>query len=87
MLSHYSDEVNLDMDEPNRKAIRPYENQDFGIMVVKELKALPILDNVINLSDHPLTESQKEILKGLKFCPSPGEPQMGDLRKELDRYH
>ena len=46
------------------------------------------MDNVINLSDHMLTPAQPEILnKGLKFCPTPGEAQMGDLRRDLDKYH
>ena len=55
-----------------------------------ELKSesIPDLDNVINLSDHVLTIPQREILnKVLKFCPTPGDAQMGDLRRDLDKYH
>ena len=35
-----------------------------------------------------LTTAQLEILnKGLKFCPTPGEAQIRDLRRDLDKYH
>ena len=83
--NHYSCETQQGADE--QKCIREAD-WNFDKMVEEKFKSLPTLDNVINLSDHPLTESQKEILnKGLKFCPTPGEPQMGDLRKDLDKYH
>ena len=88
MSNHYSCEARQDTDEQLRNAREGHEISDFDTMVEKEFKSLPLVDNVINLSDYPLTESQKEILnKGLKFCPTPGEPQMGDLRKDLDKYH
>ena len=46
------------------------------------------LDNVVNLSDTPLTEIEKKVLSnGLKFCPTPGEPHMGDVRRDLDKFH
>ena len=65
-----------------------HDGNNFDDLVERELQSLPILDNVINLSDYPLTESQREILnKGLKFCPTPGEPQMGELRRDLDKFH
>ena len=87
MSTHYPDEALLEMDEHLSNATMTCEIQDFRTLVEKELKTLP-MENVINLSDYPLTESQRDILnKGLKFCPTPGEPQMGDLRKDLDRYH
>ena len=45
-------------------------------------------DKVINISDHVLSGPQLEILnRGLKFCPTPGEAHMGDIRRDLDRYH
>jgi hypothetical protein len=40
------------------------------------------------LSNHVLTDAQLSILeKGLKFCPTPGEPHMGNLRRDLDSFH
>jgi len=43
---------------------------------------------VVNLSDHPLTQAQLSVLsKGLQFCPTPGEPDLGTLRDDLDHYH
>ena len=60
----------------------------FRQLVELKSESIPDLDNVINLSDHMLTIPQREILnKGLKFCPTPGEAQMGDLRWDLDKYH
>ena len=44
--------------------------------------------NVVNLSDVSLSEAQLSLLsKGLKFCPTPGEPKMDDLRRDLDSFH
>ena len=47
-----------------------------------------VSDTVINLSDHHLTNAQTSLLsKGLKFCPTPGEPNQGDLWRDLQKYH
>ena len=60
----------------------------FSHLVELKSESFPDFDNVINLSDHMLTIPQREILnKGLKFCQTPGEAQMGDLRRDLDKYH
>ena len=49
---------------------------------------LPPLDDVVNLSDVSLTENERKVLSnGLKFCPTPGEPHMGDVRRDLDKFH
>ena len=49
----------------------------FRQSVELKFKSTPDLDNV-NLSDHMLSTAQLEILnKGLKFCLTPGEAQMG----------
>ena len=58
-------------------------------MLINEASSnLEQLDNVINLSDRQLTTIEKNILnKGLNFCPTPGEPDMGEIRRDLDRYH
>ena len=43
---------------------------------------------VVNLSDHALTADQRSLLElGLKFCPTPGEPDMGEIKKDLDIFH
>ncbi len=45
-------------------------------------------ESVINLSDHQLTLAEISLLaKGLSFCPTPGEPMMGNLREDLDKFH
>ena len=42
---------------------------------------------VVNLSDYTLTESQKSVLrKGLSFCPTPREPDMGEIASDLDKF-
>ena len=43
---------------------------------------------VVNLSSHPLTEPQLSVLsKGLNFCPTPGEPDLGVTKEDMDRFH
>ena len=43
---------------------------------------------VVNLSSIPLTSGQRSVLsKGLLFCPTPGEPDKGTLREDMDRFH
>ena len=43
---------------------------------------------VINLSSFQLTPSMIHLLsKGLNFCPTPGEPDRYQLRKDLDKFH
>ncbi len=45
-------------------------------------------ESVVNLSQYPLTNAQISLLgKGLNFCPSPGEPSLSDLFKDLDKFH
>jgi len=40
--------------------------------------------SVINLSSHILTPTERSVLeKGLKFCPTPGEPNMNELLEDL----
>ena len=47
-----------------------------------------VSDTVVNLSDHTLTEAQCKLLsKGLKFCPTLGEQNQGDLWRDLQNYH
>ena len=43
---------------------------------------------VINLSKYKLTEDEFSILsKGINFCPTPGSPDPGELRTDLDSLH
>ena len=43
---------------------------------------------VVNLSDYVLSKSELSLLeRGLSFCPTPGEPDMGQLRRDLDTFH
>lgn len=43
---------------------------------------------VVNLSDLKLTPSMHSLLsKGLNFCPTPGEPDVQNLRQGLDKFH
>ena len=44
--------------------------------------------SIVNLSDFTLNEHHISLLKrGLKFCPSPGPPNPGELREDMDRVH
>ena len=48
----------------------------------------PFRDTVINLSSQPLTPAQISLLsKGLNFCPTPGKPDMGQIRSDLEKFH
>ena len=42
---------------------------------------------VVNLSTRPLTETETNVLaKGLKFCPTPGEPDLYNLQQDLREF-
>jgi hypothetical protein len=44
--------------------------------------------SVVNLSNVVLTKDQYMVLsKGLKFCPTPGLPDPGEQRGDLDKFH
>ena len=43
---------------------------------------------VVNLSNQVLTPAQYKLLcRGLKFCPSPGEPDLSSCQADLTSYH
>ena len=45
-------------------------------------------ESVVNLSQRPLSIHETKLLsKGMRFCPTPGEPNMRDLHRDLDQYH
>ncbi len=44
--------------------------------------------SVINYSTMKLSDNHISLLsKGLKFCPTPGHPNTGDLREDMDKLH
>ena len=44
--------------------------------------------SVVNLSHFKLEESHISLLsRGLKFCPTPANPNIGQLQEDLDRLH
>ena len=46
------------------------------------------MTNIVNLSDFTLTALQQTALsKGLKFCPTPGQPDPGELAEDLSTFH
>ena len=65
-------------------------NANLVAMFDNEIKQ-PLTSNhvtVTNLSNHHLSNTELSLLeKGLSFCPTPGEPHMGDLRRDLDKFH
>jgi len=45
-------------------------------------------DSVGNISNYNSTEAQHSLLsKGLNFCPTPGEPNFGEIRQDMDHFH
>lgn len=43
---------------------------------------------VVNLSSRQVTSAELALLgKGINFCPTSGEPKMGDLVNDLDYFH
>ena len=60
----------------------------FSILLDEESAQLGEIDNVVNLSEKTFTPQEYDILnKGLNFCPTPGPPDMGEIRRDLDKYH
>ena len=49
----------------------------------------PLIENsVLNLSNtHICNVALKVLEKGLNFCPTPGEPHLGDLKRDLENFH
>ena len=60
----------------------------FTSQTMEEFNLLSDLDDVVNLSSNTLSDAEKSVLKySLKFCPTPGEPHIGETRCNLDRFH
>ena len=46
------------------------------------------IESVVNLSSHTLTQPETAILtRGLKFCPTPGEPDLSEQHADLEKFH
>jgi len=46
------------------------------------------VNSVVNISDVKLSKAELDLLsKGLNFCPTPGEPDFGEIRRDLDTFH
>ena len=44
--------------------------------------------SVVNLSNHTLTQAQTSLFsKGLNFCPTPFETNLGTIRQDFDKFH
>ena len=68
------------------------QNNNLDLLSVFRNKiCTPVIDepvSVINLSDYRLSRDELSLLdRGLNFCPTPGEPHLGDLRRDLDCFH
>lgn len=70
------------------------ENKTITDDLITKLDALldithvPHPSQVVNLSNRVLNSHELAVLqKGLSFCPTPGEPKMGDLVNDLDYFH
>ena len=64
-------------------------DDDFYVLNINNNSNDPKLDTlVVNLSAHTLTADEISVLKrGMKFCPTPGEPNFGELREDLNNFH
>ena len=62
---------------------------DFYVLNTNNNSNDPTLDTlVVNLSAHTLTVDEISVLnRGMKFFPTPGEPNFGELREDLNNFH
>lgn len=59
---------------------------NFSSKVNSERAPEPV--SVVNLSSRPLSDDETYVLAlGKGFCPTPGEPNMGEIKADLDRLH
>lgn len=71
--------------EDNKDSLSKLQNLANSLI---QSTTLPHQQSVINFSSKPLTDTQLRILqKGLSFCPTPGEPRMGDLVRDMEYFH
>ena len=63
-------------------------NNLFNNILSAFIRSLDSIDTVINLSDFSLEPHHVSLLKrGLTFCPTLGEPDMADLKRDMDAFH
>lgn len=90
----------LDLRRPNLSALNMNQNNEstpgeesvslmvntFQTIVTSERAPEP--ESVVNLSSRPMSQNEIKILSlGKGFCPTPGEPNMGEIKSDLDRLH
>ena len=55
---------------------------------INKLNSEYINSSVINLSSYTLDEYEQSVLElGLNFCPTPIEPNFGEIKKDLNKFH
>ena len=82
------DDDNLSKDSPVDPVDHLYLLCDFNTNNNSNDSNLDSSAFVVNLSSYTLNEDEISVLKrGLKFCPTPGEPNFGDLREDLNKFH
>ena len=65
-----------------------YIKSSFSLHITDEFIRECKARSVVNLSNYELSEAQLSVLqKGLTFCPTPGEPDMAELKRDLDSFH
>ena len=74
----------------NQQAIK-YEIETknrFSVLIDEASIDIGTFDNVINLSDRQLNDTELKILNmGLHFCPTPITPDLREIRRDLDKFH
>jgi len=97
MYTYVSDNYTLKPDGPNSCVVPNVPKRTVSTMFLPDINRnnnnpaitnIPTQGSVVNLSKTHLTPAMISLLnKGLNFCPTPGEPDLSDLKKDLDKFH
>jgi peptide-methionine (R)-S-oxide reductase len=72
----------------NNNIVVPVPQGDQGLPTATPADTKLPSGSVVNLSSMNMSASVQSLLsKGLNFCPTPGEPNISNLRKDLDKFH
>ena len=75
----------------NNKDSEELSNKDLNINSVLQFLSeykVERKNTVVNLSTRDLTPTERSVLaKGLNYCPTPGEPVLGEKYEDLERFH
>ena len=75
----------------NNKDLEELSNKDLNINSVLHFLSeykVEQKNTVVNLSTRDLTPAEVSVLaKGLNYCPTPGEPVLGEKYEDLERFH